>query len=96
MLTAKQRSILKAIAAKEKAAINIGKKGINDALIEEVSRALYHKEIVKVSLLPASLLEKEEAAEELAQKTQSEVVFTVGGKIVLYKLSDKKEIEHLL
>lgn len=96
MLTAKERSVLKGIAAKEKTAINVGKKGINQALVEEVSRALFHKEIVKIALLPSSLLEKEQAANELAAKTQSEIVQTVGSKVVLYKRSDKKEIEHLI
>ncbi len=96
MLTAKERSVLKGVAAKDKTAVNIGKKGINEALVEEVSRALFHKEIVKVSLLPSSLIDKEDAAAKIARKTQSEVVHTMGSKIVFYKLSDKKEIEHLL
>ncbi|MBQ7784352.1 MAG: ribosome assembly RNA-binding protein YhbY [Oscillospiraceae bacterium] len=85
MLTSKQRAYLRGIAAKEDTIFQIGKGGINDNLIQQVNDALKAREIVKMKVLETAMLSAAEAAAELAEGTKSEVVQTIGNKLVLFK-----------
>lgn len=85
MLTGKQRSHLKGLAAKEETIFQIGKAGINDNLIAQINDALKARELIKINVLDNSMLTAEEAAEEISQKTKSETVQTIGNKVVLFK-----------
>jgi RNA-binding protein len=55
--------------------------------------ALAARELIKVHVLENSLLGIREAAEELAEKTNSQVVIVIGNRFVLYKRSDKNLCE---
>ena len=85
MLTSKQRAYLRGIAAKEDTIFQVGKGGINDDLITQVSDALKAREIVKLKVLETAMLSAAEAAAELAEATRSDVVQTIGNKLVLFK-----------
>ncbi len=85
MLTSKQRSVLKGLAAKEDTILQVGKNGIIDTLIVQVNDALKARELIKMRVLDNSMLSAEEAAYELAEKTKSEVVHVIGSKFVLFK-----------
>lgn len=90
MLTSKQRSVLKGIAAKEDTILQVGKNGIIDTLVVQVSDALKARELVKMKVLDGAMLTAEEAANELAEKTKSEVVHVIGNKFVLFKRNPQK------
>ena len=85
MLTSKQRAHLKSIASTEDTILQVGKNGIVDTLVTQVSDALKAREIVKMKVLEGAMLTPAEAAAELAEKTKSEVVQVIGNKIVLFK-----------
>lgn len=85
MLTSKQRAALKSIASTEDTILQIGKNGIVDTLVIQVSDALKAREIVKMKVLEGAMLSPAEAAAELAEKTKSEVVQVIGNKLVLFK-----------
>lgn len=85
MLTSKQRAYLRGIAAKEDTIFQVGKGGINDNLITQVNDALKAREIVKLKVLETAMLSAAEAAAELAEATRSDVVQTIGNKLVLFK-----------
>lgn len=85
MLTSKQRAALKGIASTEDTILQIGKNGIVDTLVVQVSDALKAREIVKMKVLEGAMLSPAEAAQELAEKTKSEVVQVIGNKLVLFK-----------
>lgn len=85
MLTSKQRAHLKSIASTEDTILQIGKNGIVDTLVTQVSDALKAREIVKMKVLEGAMLTPAEAAAELAEKTKSEVVQVIGNKLVLFK-----------
>lgn len=85
MLTSKQRAYLRGIAAKEDTILQVGKSGIGDNLITQVNDALKAREIVKLKVLETAMLSSAEAAAELAEATKSEVVQTIGNKLVLFK-----------
>lgn len=90
MLTSKQRSVLKAIAAKEDTILQVGKNGIIDTLVTQVSDALKARELIKMKVLDGAMLTAEEAANELAEKTKSDVVLVIGNKFVLFKRNPQK------
>lgn len=85
MLTSKQRAYLRGIAAKEDTIFQVGKGGVNENLIIQVNDALKAREIVKIKVLENALISAEEAAAEIAEGTRSEIVQTIGSKLVLYK-----------
>ncbi len=90
MLTSKQRSILKSIAAKENTILQVGKNGIIDALVTQVSDALKARELIKIKVQDGAMLSAEEAAGQLSEKTRSEVVQVIGNKFVLFKRNPQK------
>ncbi|NLY43670.1 MAG: ribosome assembly RNA-binding protein YhbY [Clostridiaceae bacterium] len=87
MLSSKQRAYLRGLANNVPAIFQVGKGGINDNLVKQVSDALEARELVKVHVLKNSLLDTREVAEELAGLTDSETVQVIGSKFVLYKES---------
>ena len=85
MLTSKQRAKLKSIAMTEDTILQVGKNGIIDTLTVQVSDALKARELIKMKVRDACMLSPAEAANELAEKTKSEVVQVIGNKFVLFK-----------
>lgn len=85
MLTSKQRAYLRGIAAKEDTILQVGKGGIGENLITQVNDALKAREIVKLKVLETAMLSPQEAAAQLAEATKSDVVQTIGNKLVLFK-----------
>ena len=66
---------------------------LSENLIKTVSDALEARELIKLRVLENSDYTAREAAEEIAEATDSEVVQVIGTKFVLYKESkDKKTI----
>lgn len=91
MLTSKQRAFLKAEASKMDAIFQIGKGDVGDAAVKSIGDALEARELVKISVLQNSDADVREAAEEIASRTNSEVVAVIGRKIILFKVSGKPE-----
>ena len=95
MLTSKQRAKLRGISSKEDTILQVGKNGIGDTLIKQVADALLAREIIKMRVLENALMDPREAAEELAEATESEVVQVIGTKFVLYNRNQKNPIIEL-
>ena len=85
MLNGKQKRHLRALGHKLKALIQIGKKEIEAALINETNMALDAHELVKVKLLESCLLDKHEASETLATACNAEVAQILGKTFLLYR-----------
>lgn len=92
MLTSKQRAKLRAIASTYEAILQTGKNGINDNLIKQISDALKKRELIKISVLETAPETARILAQDMAERTQSEVVCVIGSKIVLYKQNKKKPV----
>ncbi len=95
MLTSKQRAHLRGIAATYETIFQIGKGGINDNLIQQVHDALRKRELIKLRVLDNSMLTAREAAEEIAEKTKSDVVQVIGSKFVLWKRNPQDPVIEL-
>jgi RNA-binding protein len=85
MLTGKQKRHLRALGHKLKALIQIGKKDIEEALVNETNAALDHHELVKVKLLESCNLDKHEASSMLADACAAEVAQILGKTFLLYR-----------
>lgn len=94
MLTGKQRAYLKSMANTMEPLFQIGKNGVSENFIKQVDEALEAREIIKINVLNNSLLDSKEVARELSEKTEAELVQSIGNKFVLYKESkENKNIE---
>lgn len=91
MLTGKQRSYLKGIANSMEPIFQVGKNGITENFIKQIDDALEKRELIKVKVLNNSLLDATSVASEIAEKTNSELVQSIGNKFVLYRESKKNK-----
>lgn len=89
-LTSKQRAQLKGLAMNIDTIVQIGKGGISENTVTEVSNAIRARELIKGRVLESSLLTAREAAEALSEACGAEVVQTIGSKFVLYKRNAKE------
>ena len=92
MLNSKQRAALRGIAITTDTIFQIGKGGISDTLISQVNDALRKRELIKLRVLDNSMYTAREAAEEIAEKTGSEVVQVIGSRFVLFKRNPKEPV----
>lgn len=90
MLSSKQRAYLKSLSVHLDTIFQVGKGGITDVMTEQISNALEARELIKLRVLDNSDYSSREAAEIIAEATNSEVVQTIGTKFVLYRKSEKK------
>jgi len=87
MLNSKEKAYLKSLAQKEKATFQIGKDGLSDNLLNDVLNYLNKHELIKISILQNSFVEKDDAI-EFFEKADIEFVQFIGRILVLYKHSD--------
>ena len=90
MITSKQRSQLRGLAAAEDTIIQVGKGGITENVIASVNAALKARELVKGRVLENSMLTAREACDALAAACKAEQVQVIGTKFVLYKRNEKE------
>lgn len=91
MLTSKQRAYLRKLANSLDPIFQIGKGGITDELLKQLSLALESRELIKIHILETALLDAKGCINEIAQKLNAEPVQAIGSKIVLFKKAQKKE-----
>ncbi|MDT3959403.1 ribosome assembly RNA-binding protein YhbY [Staphylococcus kloosii] len=94
MLTGKQKRFLRSKAHNVDPTFQIGKAGINDNMVEQLVDILENRELIKIHVLQNNFEDKNDLAQEVSQKTNSEIVQVIGSMIVLYKESqDNKTIK---
>ena len=87
MLNSKQRAQLRAMANEMETILQIGKCGITDNTIMQVQEALEARELIKLRILETCPTSVRETAEEVANRTESDVVQVIGTRFILYKES---------
>jgi RNA-binding protein len=94
MLTGKQKRFLRSKAHHLTPIFQVGKGGVNENMIKQISEALEVRELLKVSILQNCDEDKDEVAEMLAKGCRAELVQIIGKTIVLYKESrENKQIQ---
>ena len=95
MLNSKQRSNLRGKAMVIEPIFQVGKGGVTDNMVEDISKALECRELIKINVLKNNMDSPQLVLQELADKLNAEPVCAIGSKIVLYRRSKKKDIEHI-
>ena len=90
-MTGKERAQLRKQANTITAIFQIGKENITEPLIEAVDAALKKRELIKLSVLETSELSAKEAAQQLAEATNAEIIQCIGRKLVLYRQKEEDE-----
>ena len=87
MATKRQKLRIKREMAEEKPSIWIGKSGITDELIKEVSNQLERTQVAKIKILKTALKTThiEELAREIAYKTESNLIEIRGHSLTLQR-----------
>ena len=85
---------LKALAQHLDAMVKIGKDGLSDALLNTLSEAFRHHELIKVKFVGLKH-EKKALAPLLAERTSSQLVTLIGNVAVLYREAAEPEKRRL-
>ena len=94
MLNSKQRAYLRAMSQHLDTIFQVGKGGITEEMCTQIANALEARELIKARVLDNSGYTAKEAANEIADKVNCDVVSCVGSRFILYKESEnKKRIE---
>ena len=96
MLTSKQRSKLKSLAANITPIGQVGKEGIGENMLASFSDCLEKRELIKINILENADGEPQALGRELAEKLSAECVIVIGRKAVLYRRSSRKDAEHIV
>ena len=86
-LTNAQTRFLRGQAHGLKAMLQVGGKGISDALVAEVDGALEHHELIKVKVAAEDREAREAMVDELAQRAGAALVQRIGHTAVLFRPS---------
>jgi RNA-binding protein len=89
-LSTKHRQYLKGLAHSLKPVVQVGGKGIVEGLIEQIREQLLVHELIKVRFNSESAVEPASVAQELAARTESQLVQKLGRVIVLYRRRQHK------
>lgn len=91
MLNSRQRAQLRGMANGFETIFQIGKGGIGDQLIKQVSDALEARELIKLRVLESAPESAREAADAIAEAVGADVVQVIGSRFILYRQSSDKD-----
>ncbi len=95
-ITGKQVRQLRSLAHHLEPVVFIGKQDITPTIVQQTNLLLNARELIKGTVQNTSGLDAREAAYMLADATESEMIQIIGRKFVLYRESDREDIEHVL
>lgn len=96
MLNTKQRSLLRSKSNPVKPLVFIGKEGLTENVTREIETALFHNELIKISVQKGYEGDVRELSANVCEKIGCETVQILGSKITLYKRTDKEDFEHII
>ena len=88
-MTSKQRAYLRSLANTLEQIFQIGKSGISENLIQQLSDALDARELIKIHVLETAPDTAKNLGIEISNLTNSTLVQTIGNKITLFKQKEK-------
>lgn len=88
-MTSKQRAYLRSLANTLEPIFQIGKTGISENLIQQLSDALDARELIKIHVLETAPDTAKNLGIEISNLTNSTLVQTIGNKITLFKQKEK-------
>lgn len=95
-MTTKDRAKLRSVAMTMQPTTHIGKNGVTEEVVVQITEQLQAHELVKINVLKNCDFSAKELAGEVADAAGAEVVQVLGNKITLYKVSTKDGVKHIL
>ncbi len=95
MITTIQRAHLRALGNALEPVMQIGKEGITDNSLEAVDGLLQARELIKIKVLKNCDMSAREVSEFLCKELGADGVQVIGGIIILYRYSTKKDFKHI-
>lgn len=95
MITTKQRAKLRAMANPMDTILQIGKGGIIDTTVAQVNDALAARELIKLRCLETAPCTAREAAQQLAERLQADIVQVIGTRFSLYRKNPENPVIEL-
>jgi RNA-binding protein len=89
-LTPAQNRFLRGQAHDLKAMLQVGGKGVTDAVVAEVSAALEHHELIKVRVAAEDREAREAIVADLATRTDAALVQRIGHVAILYRPNEEQ------
>ncbi|NUQ19820.1 MAG: ribosome assembly RNA-binding protein YhbY [Gemmatimonadaceae bacterium] len=90
-ITGKERAALRGEAHHLDPLVHVGKEGITDALLGSLDDALRTRELVKVQLTKGADVDPKDAARQLADAMDADVVQVIGRTTTLYRHNPELE-----
>lgn len=94
-LTKKQTKQLRALANSLKPLFYVGKNDLTEVAIKQADETIEKHELIKCAVQDGSELTAKEAAEQLAEQLDADVVQTIGNRFVIYRRSKRDDVEHI-
>ncbi|MBO0471691.1 ribosome assembly RNA-binding protein YhbY [Enterococcus sp. DIV0242_7C1] len=94
-LRGKQKRYLRSQAHHLQPIFQIGKGGLNSAMVVQINEALEKRELIKVTLLQNTDEIAEEVAESLKTEIHCDIVQIIGRVLVLFKPSSKEKYQKI-
>lgn len=93
MITPRMKRRIKRELSAERPTVRVGKEGATPQIMEEVSRQLDKKGMVKVKILKSALKEGEakSVASKIARQTDSTLIEVRGHTLMLYKRRKRRD-----
>ena len=90
-LSSKERAFLKKLTHNLEPIVRIGKGGMDDDVIESIANVVKKRELIKVKILQNSSVDLErELGNEIADKTESVYVDSIGKVLIFFRPDNKK------
>ena len=90
VLTAAQNRFLRGQAHDLKAMLQVGGKGVTDAVVAEVAAALEHHELIKVKIAATDREARDAIIASLAERSGAALVQRIGHVAILYRPSEEQ------
>ena len=94
-LRGKQKRFLRSKAHHLQPIFQIGKNGINDAVLVKIAEALEKRELIKINLLQNTDEIADDVAQVIEKNVHCDVVQIIGRVLVLYKPSSKEKYQRI-
>jgi RNA-binding protein len=97
VITPKMKRRIKSTLSAESPTVHIGKEGATTQIINEVSKQLDTREMIKAKILRSALKEEEakNIAAKIAEQTESQLIDVRGHTFLLYKRKTRKRVKTL-
>ena len=94
-LSKAQIKFLRAKCHDLKPVIMLGQKGLTEAVLDELDKALDHHELVKIKLSVDDRVARQQLSDEICQHSQAEAVQSIGKTLSIYRPNKKKPVIQL-